>query len=1144
MGLEEFIARWSRNDGGAERANYALFLTELCAVLGVPQPNPASSDASRNDYVFERSVTRRDGSTGRIDLYKKNCFVLEAKQSRQRRLTPQGALNEKFVEADDDAETKAARGRRSSTRSWDVLMLNAREQAETYARDLPQEHGWPPFVVVCDVGHSFEVFADFQRMGKYDQFPDRMGFRIFLEDLRNEDVRARLKLIWTDPSALNPATRVELATRQLAGKLADISTALEARDEKPEEVAAFLMRCLFTMFAEDAELLPKDCFKRLLGECTASPDSFQPLLTDLWSSMDTGKYALSIRAVVRQFNGYLFKNAKVLALNENEIGILKAAADAVWREVEPAIFGTLLVRALTTKERGKLGAHFTPRAYVERLVTATIIDPLRDDWRHALAAAEERRAAKDRAGAIAVLRRFHDRLCEITVLDPACGTGNFLYVSLELMKRLEGEVLEAIAGLGGQEALTGLEGHTVGPNQFAGIELNPRALEIAELVLWIGYLQWHFRTRGGAPGEPIIKEFRKISQGDAILKYARTEAVLDAAGNKRRRWDGEHRRRDPVSKRMVPDLTYTVPVVRYVGLSIPQWPKADFIVGNPPFIGTRRLKERQGEEYVTAVRDTHPSVARTADYVMYWYFMAADQVAKGRARRCGLITTNSIVQDYSRPVLDHFISGDQPLTKLTYAITNHPWIDEADGAAVRVAMTVHAAPGDVTIPVIGEVLDVGRSDVVVERPVGRINSTLRNIPNVLAAGPLKANAAMCSQGVIPANDGFKVGPEEAARLRAEETAEPSLVKPYIIGNDLNDRFAENYIIDAFGYSEDDLLQTRPEIYNWLKKHVYEERMQNPRRSYRDNWWLFAEPRRRLRESFAGLSRFIATPYTAQHRTFQFWTTDYIPDAMVYCIPSDDPFILGVLSSSVHMTWCRYCSGTLETRPRYNSKRTFYPFPFPAAEPEIRRQLADAAKSLDEFRKDRQAAHPSLTLTAMYNVVEKVRGGRPLSVGDDATLDAGQILSLIEHHDRIDALTLRAYGWEAGLSDYEMLERLVALNVQRAADEKTNEPLWLRPDYQASASRREIGETEEMELIVLPTKSEKPLFPTSPIDQASAVAAALLSASAPISPSMVATGFKQGKGAERKIIAILQALVRTGVASTVDGGKSFLVRRIA
>ena len=442
LDIDHFIKRWSDLEGGAERANYALFLTELCDVIDAPRPDPASAVTERNDYVFERFVRRRDGTNGRIDLYRRDAFVLEAKQSRQI------VGGEKFVAGDQPGlplgltEPERPKGR-STRRGFDVLMVNARRQAEDYARELPQDHGWPPFVIVCDVGTCLEVYADFGRMGKYEQFPDRQGYRIYLEDLRRPEVRERLREIWLDPHGLDPAMRAARATREIAARLAQVSKRLEGKHD-PEDVAHFLMRCLFTMFAEDTGLLPEKSFLSLLEECAERPDGFAPLLADLWRNMDTGGYATSIRAAVKRFNGALFKDAQVIPLGREEIGELRAAAAQDWRDVEPAIFGTLLEQALDPEERKRLGAHYTPRAYVERIVTATIIEPLRADWTAVVNAVEEARASNDNAAALRLVQAFHDKLCTTRVLDPACGTGNFLYVSLDLIKRLElGSVLNS-----------------------------------------------------------------------------------------------------------------------------------------------------------------------------------------------------------------------------------------------------------------------------------------------------------------------------------------------------------------------------------------------------------------------------------------------------------------------------------------------------------------------------------------------------------------------------------------------------------------------------------------------------------------------------------------------------------------------------
>ena len=286
MDIEAFITRWTAREGGAERANYQMFLSELCEVIGVPRPDPAGSERERNDYVFERAVRPRESEGGaaprRIDLYKKNAFILEAKQSRLPEKAK--AIPLPLPLPDQQAEE---RGRRSIVRGWDVMMQNARKQAESYVFLLDANHPAPPFVIVCDVGHCLELYADFSGTGRaYCQFPDRQSFRIHLEDLRRAEIRDRLRSVWTDPRTLDPTKRSVRVTRAIAARLAQVSKALEARGHDPEAVAHFLMRCIFTMFAEDVDLLPKEAFSALLEECLGAPDAFAPLLDELWAKMD------------------------------------------------------------------------------------------------------------------------------------------------------------------------------------------------------------------------------------------------------------------------------------------------------------------------------------------------------------------------------------------------------------------------------------------------------------------------------------------------------------------------------------------------------------------------------------------------------------------------------------------------------------------------------------------------------------------------------------------------------------------------------------------------------------------------------------------------------------------------------------------
>ncbi|MCH8513201.1 MAG: class I SAM-dependent DNA methyltransferase, partial [Kiritimatiellae bacterium] len=472
--IEAFIARWEVAEA-SERSNAPLFLTELCDVLDLPHPDPAGDD---NAYIFERDVTFRkhDGSTapGRIDLYKRGCFVLEAKQGSE------------------IGGAKIGHGRRGSP-GWEQAMIKARNQADRYIRALPSDEGRPPFLLVTDIGHVIEVFAEFSRSGgTYLPFPAPGSHRISLSDLRKDEIRDRLRTLWTDPLALDPSRRAARVTREVADKLAKLALSLEKRGEDPHVVARFLMRCLFTMFAEDVNLLGKygfQPFTRLLETIAEDPDSFVPMIEELWGKMNTGGYSTSVRLNLLQFNGGLFAEARALPLDKDQIRLLISSAKCDWRDVEPAIFGTLLERALDPVERHKLGAHYTPRAYVERLVLPTVIAPVREEWYAVVLAAVKHDNDGKRKDAIKELKAFHRRLCHLRILDPACGSGNFLYVTLEHLKRIEGEVLDTLQGFGETQSSLELAGESVDPHQHLGREINPRAADIAELVLWIGALQ-------------------------------------------------------------------------------------------------------------------------------------------------------------------------------------------------------------------------------------------------------------------------------------------------------------------------------------------------------------------------------------------------------------------------------------------------------------------------------------------------------------------------------------------------------------------------------------------------------------------------------------------------------------------------------
>ncbi|MBW8444403.1 MAG: class I SAM-dependent DNA methyltransferase [Arenimonas sp.] len=1128
--VEAFIRRWQGQEGGQERANYALFLTELTDLLGLPHAEPASAAHEDNDYVFERVVkeTARDGSTSakRIDLYKKDCFVLEAKQSR---LSGDKKLDAPRLPGLDQSAESAPRGRRSgANRAWDVLMMNARAQAENYVRLLPASHEPPPFVLVCDVGHAIEVYANFRRDGKaYDQFPDRRSFRIYLEDLRDAAVRERLKAIWTDPLSLDPSRHAARVTREIAARIARVSKALEEQGHATEEVAMFLMRMLFTMFAEDVDLLPKDSFKDLLKDCATKPEIFPGMMQDLWKAMDEGGFTATIREKVKKFNGEFFKDRRALPLAKEEIGELLAAANHDWKDVEPAIFGTFLEQALDPSDRRKLGAHYTPRAYVERLVIATVIDPLRAEWDNARSTADRQKAEGKADAAIRTVQAFHDRLCDTRVLDPACGTGNFLYVSLELMKRLEGEVLEALNDLGGQEGLA-LESHTVDPHQFLGIEVNPRAAAIAELVLWIGHLQWHFRNRGVAPSEPILKAFHNIENRDAVLL-----------------WDG-------YPWPQVKDGVETHPNPRR-----PKWPDADYIVGNPPFVGAKYLRARMGSAYAEALWKAHSHMNDSADFVMYWWDRAAEIVLKPKSRlkRFGFVTTNSISQVFQRRVMEKYLNAKKPLS-LVMAIADHPWTKVTkDSAAVRIAMTVAQAgkqDGRLMEVTEEEEVDTDSPVILFAEKRGRINADLTVGVDVTGAVELKANTAICSPGMKLHGSGFIVTPQEAEHLGLGRVAGlDKHIRLYRNGRDLTDRPRGVMVIDLFGLTAEEVRARYPAVYQHVLTTVKPERDANNRATYRDNWWIFGEPRKDMRPALRGVSRFIATAVTQKHRIFIFISNEILPDDALMVVASNEAVHLGILSSSVHTDWVKKRGSTLEDRPRYIKSLCFDPFPFPDASEAQKAAIGAIAEELDAHRKRVLAAHDHLTLTGLYNVLERLKAGakpEDLEPKERRIFDDGLVLILKELHDKLDLAVADAYGWPVDLAEEEVLARLVALNKERAKEEKRGLVRWLRPDYQIPrfGSAREKAEQLEADLgeaILDAVSGPKQAFPSDERDQTFVVHQALLSADGPLDAETIAAGFKQGRKALPAVSAVLASLFRMGLVSTADG-KTFAFRRAA
>ncbi len=360
--VEEFIERW-KETGGSERANYQLFTIELADILGIDHPYPATDDSTNDHYRFERPVTfahTHKRTTGFIDVYRAGCFVLETKQGVNRKGQKIDTAQMLLDGVAERVQKRTGHGVRGS-KSWDETMFKARNQADNYARGVAKEDGWPPFLIVMDVGHVIELYADFSRQGQgYNQFPDGNRYRITLEDLRDAKVREILHAIWTDPYSLDPSLRSAEVTRDIAAHLAELGKSFEAQGHESETVARFLMRCLFSMFAEDVELIPKGSFTKLLIELRGHPQHAEPALKGLWETMNTGGFSLVLKEDLKRFNGGLFKDADALPLNNVQLGLLIEAAEADWKQVEPAILAPCLNARLINASATNL-AHITPR---------------------------------------------------------------------------------------------------------------------------------------------------------------------------------------------------------------------------------------------------------------------------------------------------------------------------------------------------------------------------------------------------------------------------------------------------------------------------------------------------------------------------------------------------------------------------------------------------------------------------------------------------------------------------------------------------------------------------------------------------------------------------------------------------------------
>ncbi len=904
----EFRHKWTGHELKERSACQEHFL-DLCRLL--QHPTPAEADPKGEWFCFEKGAEKLGGGDGWADVWKQGFFGWEYKG-------PHANLDAAY------------------------------RQLSNYRESL----GNPPLLVVSDTDRIL-VHTNFTNTIKH-------VYEVRLETIEAPDQLAVLRNVFYHPEKLRPEVTPEAVTQAAAGKVANLAERLRERGVDAHDAAHFLMKLIFCLFAEDTGLLPERLMARILAKTADNPPLFRKTVADLFRAMATGGEV--VLEPVDHFDGGLFADDQTVPLLPDEIAALADVAKLDWSSIEPAIFGTLFERSLDPAKRAQLGAHYTSRADIEAIVEPVLMEPLRAEWAAVRARcdalATEVKAGKGaaRARSQKALQRevesFVERLASVRVLDPACGSGNFLYVALTRLNDLEKEVAQATGPWAVQ-----IPFRKVDPSQLYGLEIDPYASELAQLTVWIGYLQWmHFNGYLGQD-RPLLKPLNNIRQQDAIL-------AEDDAGN-------------PVE---------------------PEWPECDVIIGNPPFLGGKRQRTELGNHYVEALFGLYEGrVPHEGDLCCYWFERARTEIAAGRARRAGLLATNSIRQSQNRPVLQAALDTGG----VFMAWSDRPWVLE--GASVRVSMVAFDDGSQASRTLDGN-------------PVASINADLTRGCDLTRATPLRANAGIAFMGDTKGG-AFDIPAALAAQFLA--AANPlgrdnaDVVRPWYNGFDITRRPRDMWIIDfGVGMSEGEAaLYEAP--FEYLRACVKPVRAGNRRESYRDRWWVHVEARPGMREALAPLSRYLATVIVAKHRLFVWVNHDVLPDHRLIVFARDDDYILGVLHARPHETWSLRAGSTLESRPSYTPSTCFDPFPFPRPTDDQRAAIADAAKALHETRQSRLDAEPKLTLTGLYN----------------------QSPTWLQNlHRDLDQAVFAAYGWPADLPDDELLERLLALNLDRAAEE--------------------------------------------------------------------------------------------------------------
>lgn len=942
--IVEFAKRW-RDTKLTERSGAQQHFLGLCLLFGHDQP---SVDQTGDYFTFEKRVGREKGSYGFADVWKKGEFVFEYKKKN-----------------------------RSLKDAWLQLQL--------YRDELDN----PKLLVTCDF-YRFNVRTNFTGTPTqlYEFTLDDLLSPLALGEKCPKPPLFVLRAIFEDPERLRPEKTTAEITMEAAVVFARLADDLRNRGVDAYLAARFLVRIVFSLFAEDMGLLEANQITTMISRALhrRDPEGFSTQLKELWQKMATGGWFGPYP--IRRFNGGLFDVAQEEwpQLNGPQLRRLELLAKMDWKYIEPAIFGTLFERGLDPSKRAQLGAHYTSEADIRAIVEPVLMEPLRNKWSgireeleakrlqwHQLASVDnpdplpgpklKQEIEKIQKEMERLLRGFVDELQNVHVLDPACGSGNFLYVSLKSLLDFGSEVVAKSV----IEYDLNSFSYDLGPEQMHGIEIDPYAHELAAIVVWIGFIQWRYENEGGGLEDPILKGLELIRHGDALVNSDGTEA---------------------------------------------EWPAVTAIVGNPPFLGDKRMRSELGDEYVDRLRTLYAGrVDGGADLVTYWFEKARAMVEAGTVQRVGLLTTNGIRFGANRNVLNRI----KAMGDIFMAWSDRPWIQ--DGADVRVSMVAFDNGTETTKMLNG---------VSVET----INTDLSSRPDVTQAAALAENDNLVFLGMMKAGP-FDIQADFADYLlkagpNPNRKPNSDVVKRRLGAQAITQRLKESWIID-FGEMTEAEAALYEKPFEYVRKQVKPIRDENRREGTRKRWWRFGEARPALRAALAGKKRCLVTPEVTKYRVFVWMPTDWIPDHSCHVFARDDDYFFGVLQSRVHEVWtlalCNWMGAGND--PRYNSSKIFATFPMPwkpgeePAEKEsaVVDRIAEAGRRLTELRNNVTLADGSTeSLGSIYN-------SRPSWLN-------------LAHKD-LDRAVLAAYAhvtgdeWPESLTDDELLSRLLALNHDRA-----------------------------------------------------------------------------------------------------------------